>query len=142
MSVSRAAEFAKMVFDRTINSNTFGKCLKNIKLVSVGDGNCKAEFTVQDEHLNLGGTLHGGFTSTLIDCISTYAVMTHGNGSPGVSVDLHVTFMKAAFPGDNVFIDARTIRAGKSLAFLEVELKKDDGAIIARGQHTKFIASG
>lgn len=50
--------------------------------------------------------------------------------------------MKAAFPGDNIFIDARTIRSGKTLAFLEVELKKEDGAIIARGQHTKFIASG
>ena len=50
--------------------------------------------------------------------------------------------MKAAFPGDNVIIDARTIRSGKTLAFLEVELKKkEDGAVIARGQHTKFIAS-
>ena len=35
--------------------------------------------------------MHGGFTSTLIDCVSTYAVMTQGNNSPGVSVDLNVT---------------------------------------------------
>lgn len=49
-------------------------------------------------------------------------------------------FLKAAFPGDVVSIDARTIKAGRTLAFLEVELsKKDDGALIARGIHTKFI---
>lgn len=47
---------------------------------------------VSEEHLNLGGTLHGGFTSTLIDCISTYALMTKGNGVPGVSVDLNVSY--------------------------------------------------
>lgn len=46
---------------------------------------------ISEEHLNLGGTLHGGFTSTLIDCVSTYAIMTHENNSPGVSVDLNIT---------------------------------------------------
>lgn len=50
--------------------------------------------------------------------------------------------MKAAFPGDNLIIDARTIRSGKTLAYLEAELKmKEGGAIVARGQHTKFIGS-
>lgn len=86
------------------------------------------------------GSLHGGFTSTLVDCISTYALMTQGTGAPGVSVDLHVTFMKPAFPGDVVTIDANTLRSGKTLAFLEVELTKNEGRdIIARGQHTKFV---
>lgn len=48
--------------------------------------------------------------------------------------------MKAAFPGDVVSIDAKTIKAGRTMAFLEVELlKKDGGAVIARGTQTKFI---
>lgn len=62
-----------------------------VKLISAGEGKCKAELKVDEEHLNLGGTLHGGYTSTLVDCISTYALMTHKAGVPGVSVDLHVT---------------------------------------------------
>lgn len=45
-----------------------------------------------EEHLNPGGFLHGGFTSTVIDCISSYALITHGTGyPPGASIDLHVT---------------------------------------------------
>ena len=49
-------------------------------------------------------------------------------------------FLKTALPGDVISIDARTIKAGKRLAFLEVEItKKDDGVIIARGVHTKYI---
>ncbi|EZA59625.1 Acyl-coenzyme A thioesterase [Ooceraea biroi] len=89
----------------------------------------------------MAGTLHGGFTSTIIDCVSTYAVMTHKDCHPGVSVNLNVTFIKAAFPGETVTVDAQTVRAGKKLAFLAVELTKNDGKdVVARGEHTKYIA--
>ena len=32
---------------------------EQIKLLSAGDGKCKAQFTVAEEHLNVGGFLHG-----------------------------------------------------------------------------------
>ncbi|XP_058805244.1 acyl-coenzyme A thioesterase 13 [Phymastichus coffea] len=140
MTTHKVGEFVRAVFEQTIKSNCFGKCLKNVSLIHAEGGKCKAELKIDEEHLNYGGSLHGGFTSTLVDCISTYALMSHKNGAPGVSVDLHVTFLKAAFPGDVISIDAKTIKAGRTLAFLEVELsKKDNGVLIARGVHTKFI---
>lgn len=37
--------------------------------------------------------MHGGFTTTLVDCVSSYALMTHGSGVTGVSVDLHMTYV-------------------------------------------------
>ena len=46
---------------------------------------------VAEEHTNKGGTLHGGLTATLVDTISTVALMTTGPGNPGVSVDINVT---------------------------------------------------
>ncbi|XP_015585904.1 acyl-coenzyme A thioesterase 13 [Cephus cinctus] len=138
--MGKGIDFVKTILKTAIEKKGFDQCLKNFNVVSAGNGNCKVEFTVAEEHLNAGGTLHGGFTSTLVDCISTYALMTRGDVAPGVSVDLHVSFMKAAFPGDVVIVDAKTIRAGRTLAFLEVELrKKDEGSVIAQGQHTKFI---
>ena len=84
--------------------------------------------------------MHGGFTATLIDNITTYALMSTDN-HPGVSVDLNVSYMKSAKEGDEVIIDANTIKVGKKLAFLECELRhKKDGSIIAKGGQTKFIA--
>ena len=53
-------------------------------------GRVKAQFKVEEGHLNTYGTLHGGCTSYLTDIISTMALMTTGNGNPGVSVDLSV----------------------------------------------------
>jgi acyl-coenzyme A thioesterase 13 len=59
-------------------------------MIKGGDGTCQAEFKVASEHLNRGGTMHGGFTATLVDVVTTYALMTNENAPPGVSVDLHV----------------------------------------------------
>ncbi|XP_058835475.1 acyl-coenzyme A thioesterase 13-like isoform X1 [Topomyia yanbarensis] len=116
---------------------------KSIQMISGGDGKCVAEFKVAEEHLNRAGGLHGGYTATLVDVVTTYALMTKDNCLPGVSVDIHVTYLKAAKEGDDVIIDANTIRAGKNLAFLECELRhKKDNSIIARGQHTKYIGTG
>ena len=53
-------------------------------------GQVKAQFKVEEQHLNAHGTLHGGYTSYLTDIVSTVALMTVGNGKPGVSVDLSV----------------------------------------------------
>lgn len=50
--------------------------------------------------------------------------------------------MKAAFPGEIVTVDAKTVRAGKNLAFLAVELTKNNGKdVVARGQHTKYLGT-
>lgn len=133
----------KAIVENIVKSNKFGQCLKKLEIVSAGDGKCKAELVVSEEHLNHGGTMHGGFTSTLVDCVTTYAVMTAGTGAPGVSVDLHVTFMKPALPGERITIDATTVRAGKTLAFLAVDITKNKGKdIVAQGRQTKFFVQG
>ncbi|CAL7935811.1 unnamed protein product [Xylocopa violacea] len=127
------------VLNAVCKTPNFGQCLEKLKIISAGSGNCKAQIVISKEHLNLAGTMHGGFTSTLIDCVSSYALMTHNNQT-GVSVDLHVTFMKPAVPGDLVTVDARTVRSGKTLAFLAVDVTKNEGKdIIAHGRHTKFV---
>jgi len=38
--------------------------------------------------------MHGGFSAHLVDSITTAALMTNEGGLPGVSVDLHMTYMK------------------------------------------------
>lgn len=45
-----------------------------------------------EDHLNRAGALHGGFTATLVDSVSTVAIMT-ADKPPGVSVDLSITYV-------------------------------------------------
>lgn len=98
---------------------------------------------VSEEHLNIYGLLHGGFTSTLVDAVSTYALLTHEKNNehkPGVSLNLNITFMKPALSGELITINARTIRVGRTEAFISIDITKNEGKdIIVNGSHIKFI---
>lgn len=110
-----------------------------MELLSVENGKCSAKFKVGKDHVNMFGGLHGGFTASLLDNITTYALLSKGS-HPGVSVALNVSYLKGAKEGDNVLVDANTVRAGKNLAYIECELRHEkDGSVIAKGAQTKFV---
>ena len=91
---------------------------------------------------NEGGTLHGGLSATLVDTISTLALtLPDGqNFSYGVSVNMDLSYMKAAKLGEEVLIEAKVLKRGRTLAFLEVELRnKATNELLVKGSHTKFI---
>ncbi|KAL0902355.1 hypothetical protein ABMA27_000248 [Loxostege sticticalis] len=130
------------LFAKTIASTKgFDSNLRKLKVVCCGNGRMVTEFKVGPEHLNQRGTLHGGFISHLVDAISTYALTTNEKvETRGVSIDLNITFMSAAWEGDNVEVEAVTKKTGKKIAFLEVEVRnKDKNTILATGRHTKYI---
>ena len=54
-------------------------------------GRCVCEIKVSEEHTNSVGTLHGGFTATLVDIVSTTALYTTPASARGSSVDLNIT---------------------------------------------------
>lgn len=75
----------------------------------------------------------------MLDNITTYALLSKGS-HPGLSVDMYITFLKEAKLGDNILVDARTVKAGKNIAHIECELRhEEDGSIIAKGGQTKYI---
>ncbi|KAG2493276.1 hypothetical protein HYH03_008413 [Edaphochlamys debaryana] len=90
---------------------------------------------------NRYGTLHGGCTATLVDTVSTAALLTASPHS-GVSVGLSVNYL-APMPGgpnEAVLIDAKVVKVGRQLATLAVELRrKATGQVVATGSHTKFL---
>lgn len=62
-----------------------------VNIVSASPGKVVCEMKVEEEHTNRGGTLHGGLTATLVDVVSTVALMCTERGAPGVSVDMNIT---------------------------------------------------
>ncbi|XP_030760893.1 acyl-coenzyme A thioesterase 13-like [Sitophilus oryzae] len=135
--VLTAAQLSKVLQ----NTKGFERVLSKIKVISLENGKCNAELKVEDEHTNALGTLHGGLSATLVDGVSTYALMTHKYGQvPNVSVNINMEYIKGAKVGDEVQILANTIRVGKTLAFLEVAIKdKATGTLLVKGSHTKFM---
>ncbi|XP_049998694.1 acyl-coenzyme A thioesterase 13 [Alexandromys fortis] len=120
----------------------FDRVLEKVTLVSAAPDKVICEMKVEEEHTNKFGTLHGGLTATLIDSISTMALMGTERGLPGVSVDMNVTFMSPAKLGEVVVITAQILKQGKTLAFASVDLtNKTTGKLIAQGRHTKHLGN-
>ena len=46
---------------------------------------------VDESLLNYGNTLHGGATASLIDIVTTLALMNTPQQKPGVTVDLNIS---------------------------------------------------
>lgn len=52
----------------------------------------------------------------------------------------HFSYLKGAREGDTVVIDAKAVKTGRTLVYLECELRnKNTGHILAKGSQTKFV---
>ncbi|XP_068787766.1 acyl-coenzyme A thioesterase 13 [Struthio camelus] len=125
-----------------LESRGFDRVLRKMKLLSATPGKVVCELKVEEEHTNRGGTLHGGLTATLVDVVSTAALLYTERGVPGVSVDMNITYTAAAKIGEEVLITAQILKQGKNIAFASVDLSnKATGRLIAQGRHTKYLGN-
>ena len=55
---------------------------------------------------------------------------------------MNLSYLKAAKLGDEILIEANVLKRGRTLAFLEVELRKrSTNELLVKGSHTKYIGS-
>ncbi|KAL5567429.1 hypothetical protein UlMin_030593 [Ulmus minor] len=107
----------------------------------VEPGRVVCSFTVPTRLLNSGNILHGGATATLVDLVSSAVTFTLGAPATGVSVEINVSYLDAAYAGEEIEIEAKALRVGKAIGVISVELKKKKtGKIVAQGRHTKYLA--
>ncbi|XP_032078561.1 acyl-coenzyme A thioesterase 13 [Thamnophis elegans] len=128
------------VMKAMLESPCFDRVANKVKVVSANPGKVVCEMKVEEQHTNRGGTLHGGLTATLVDIVSTAALLYTERGVPGVSVDMNITYMSSAKIGEEILITAEVLKQGKSLGFANVNLTdKITGRLIAQGRHTKHL---
>lgn len=118
----------------------FDRALAGMTLDAAADGRAVVRLPVGDGVQNIVGTLHGGAIATLVDVAGTIAIMTvDAERRPGVTTDLNTSYFAAAPAGDVVTAEARVLKAGRTLAFVEVDLVNQDGKRLAQGRMTKFM---
>ena len=130
----------RQLFKTYRSLSTFEKCLQHVQVISAADGKVHCEMPVHEEHLNMRGFLHGGFTATLVDNVTTCALATCEKPVFGVSVDLNVSYLASAKQGDTLTVKAEVLKRGKTLGYTTVTIENQHGQIIAAGRHTKFLS--
>ena len=109
------------------------------RLLDHADGRARMECPVGPATQNVNGDLHGGIVATLVDEVGTVALASlDREGRPGVTTDLNVSYLS---PGraPRVIAEARVLKVGRTLGYVQVDVRGEDGTLVAQGRMTKFM---
>ena len=92
----------------------------------------RVAFNPPRDVINFGGVVQGGFLIAMMDdAMGFNCFISLGMVNRQASIDVHTHFLRAVQHG-RVEVEARVVRAGRSVAFLEAELYGPDGELAAR----------
>lgn len=116
-----------------------------LRFVAVDTEGVRMEMALQPQHLNQGGTLHGGVVTTMIDIACAIAVRAHADGTPPgahepvaepqrpvVTLTLATAFMGTARSG-SVTVLAQRRGGGARVHFAAARVLDADGRLLATG---------
>ena len=102
-------------------------------------GTIEVAFTATKQFLNPIGVIQGGLLAAMLDdTLGPALVATLGPGQFAPTADLHVQFLRPAYPG-RLIGRGRIVRRGKDIAFMAGELLDDSGQIVAAATATALI---
>ncbi|MDP9440066.1 MAG: PaaI family thioesterase [Actinomycetota bacterium] len=115
--------------------------LVGIELSEAEEGRAVASMRPGDQHLNPGGTVHGGAISTLVDVAMAEALNTtlDEEAERPVTVEMKVNYMAPGRPG--VIVAAAKVRkGGKRVTVVEAEVvQEDDEEVVALATGTYTV---
>ncbi|MCO5058259.1 MAG: PaaI family thioesterase [Rhizobiaceae bacterium] len=92
----------------------------------------RVAFNPPRDVINFGGVVQGGFLVAMMDdAMGFNCFISLGMVNAQASIDIHTHFLRPVGYG-RVEVEARVVRAGRSVAFLEAELFGADGELSAR----------
>jgi len=109
------------------------------------EGYVRLALTLESKHTNPHGVVHGGVLTTLMDeaiggVIASVRGLEEMGIAPHSTVAMNVSFLGSARAGDEILIEARVLKVGRSIAFGEAEVRKrGSDAVIAKGGLTFSI---
>jgi uncharacterized protein (TIGR00369 family) len=106
-----------------------------IEQVALEPGVARMSCALQPHMTNSWGIAHGGVVMTLLDVTLCMAARTlHPHSAGIVTIELSTAFIDAG--KGTLQSEARVLRNGRSLIFVEGEVRNEDGALVAKAQGT------
>ncbi|SES38795.1 uncharacterized domain 1-containing protein [Tranquillimonas rosea] len=102
--------------------------------LSGGDGRARCWLDVAEAHANRRGILHGGIATTLLDtAMGSTAGLVPGEArsTPVSTVSLTIQFLAPGRVGTRLTATGNVTGGGRSLKFVEGELRDEEGTLIA-----------
>jgi uncharacterized protein (TIGR00369 family) len=99
---------------------------------SIEAGHAVFEMEADERHHNPMGTLHGGIYCDLADAAMGFAyASTLDEGETFTTIELKINFLRAVRKGI-LIADAKVVKAGSTLGYVECEVKDQAGKLFAK----------
>ena len=110
--------------------------LLGFALKAIEPGRTVFEMEAGERHHNPLGTLHGGVYCDLADAAMGWAyAATLGEGESFTTVEMKINFLRAVRQA-TLSAEARVVRAGSTLGYVECEVKDEQGRLVAKAAST------
>ena len=106
-----------------------------IRLTDMQPGVATLTLPFADSLVTIGNIVHGGAIASLIDTaamVAAWSDATVPDNLRGTTVSLTVAYLAPA-ESEELQATARVLRRGRSLVYLDVEVQKASGALVAKG---------
>jgi uncharacterized protein (TIGR00369 family) len=101
-------------------------------LKSIEPGHTVFKMEVDERHHNPMGTLHGGVYCDLADAAMGYAYAAAlGEGESFTTIELKINFLRAIRKA-TLTAEARVVKAGATVGYIECDLTDQSGKLVAR----------
>jgi len=116
------------------------------RVEGIDEGVCRLSLTVEPRHLGRRGVLHTGVLTSLMDATIGIALgylrRDEVRHRPHATIEMNASFLADGNPGDEIEVEGRVIRQGRSIAFGEaVARRRADGETLALSRLTFAISS-
>ena len=102
----------------------------------LGQGSAKLSLPVEPQFTNSMGAVHGGVIMSLLDvALCTAARTLHPESQGVITINLSTSFIGAG-SGERLLAEARVLKDGRSMSFVEGEARNADGSLVAKAVGT------
>ena len=112
--------------------------LSHLKILTetLDKGSARLSLPVEPHLTNSLGTVHGGVIMSLLDvALCTAARTLHPESVGVITINLSTSFIGAG-NGAKLYAEARVLKDGRSLSFVEGEAQNADGTLVAKAVAT------
>lgn len=93
------------------------------------DGRATLTVDVDDRHLNVAGTVHGGMLATLVDATMGAAIRSAVEGETPATSQLTLTYLRPGKPG-RLLVTAAVRKRGDSLTVCEADIEQEGESLV------------
>jgi len=115
----------------------------DVHIDEIGTDWCRCSLNVQPVHMNAVGAVQGGAIYTLAD--SAFAIasnlrhMAENDGRHTVSQSASISYLSAGNAGSTLYAEAQKIGGGKRTSVYRIDVKDNDGRMIASMTVNGFV---